>query len=122
MRELLRAVDNDESLVEYYLCKAESLAATVAELAVRAKVLPQRVREILAGLQGRQRVIALAAGLYIHADTAAAAVKSLLDLIAEYHRRRPESPGMTLEELRQECAATGFSQTRPRRPGGDLEV
>ncbi len=87
---------------------AESTAAGLAELAVRAKVPHGRVEEILAELARSERIVALGANLYIHCDTAREAGDRLLEMVGDFHRRSPESPGMAVEGLRE---ASGMDKT-----------
>jgi selenocysteine-specific elongation factor len=71
-------------------------------LASRAKVLRSRLQAILADLLRQQKIIALTPGLYIHQDTADKAARRLLEIVGQFHRKSPESPGLTMEQLRQE--------------------
>ena len=59
------------------------------------------MREILADLAGRQIIFAVPAQGYIHRDTAAEAGQKILELVGDFHRQSPESPGLPLEQLRQ---------------------
>ena len=87
--------------VEYCVRKAPSLAAGEANLAIRAKVPRDRLPEILAELVDRKKIAALGPSLYIHCDTAAEASRRVLDLTADFHRQKPESPGITSEQLQK---------------------
>lgn len=102
--ERAQVVLDPTRMVEYSVRRAAALAATEAELAERAKVLPVRLREILATLVQSHRVIALSQGLYLHRDTADETGRQIEELLGEFHARVPESPGMPLDELRQ-CTA-----------------
>ncbi len=102
LREAAEAVRDETRFVEHCLRRAESLSASEAELASRAKVLRSRLQTILADLVKQGRATALASGLYIHRETAAEAADRLLEIVGQYHQRSPESPGMTIEQLRQE--------------------
>jgi len=101
LREQADAAAGPERLVEHCLRRGEPPAATEAGLSVRAKVPVTRVREILAGLLAANRAVAIGPSLYLHADTAAEAAQHVLAVIGEFHRTSPESPGMTLDRLRQ---------------------
>jgi selenocysteine-specific elongation factor len=87
--------------VEYCVRKAPSLAARDAELSVRAKILPGTLAKTLDKLTRQGKITALPGGLYLHRDTAAETGERVLELVGQYHRESPESPGMTLEQLRQ---------------------
>ena len=101
LRERARAVLEESRFVEYCVRKAKSLAAGLPELASRAKVPRSRLEEILAELTRQKKVLLLAPGLYIHRDTAAEATGQLLNLVGDFHRGSPESPGITLDQLRR---------------------
>ncbi len=93
--------DGGRRFVEYCVRRADALAAREAELAARAKVPRPRLQEILAGLTSEKKVMLLGPGLYMHRDTMAEACQQVLDTVGDFHRRSPESPGITLEQLRQ---------------------
>jgi selenocysteine-specific elongation factor len=58
----------------------------------------------LSRLVREQKVLALGTELYLHRTTAAEAGDRLLGQLADYHRRAPESPGMTWQQLGEACA------------------
>jgi selenocysteine-specific elongation factor len=97
------AVGDDMRFVEYAVRTAPAVAVAKADLARRTKTLYPRLEEILSSLVQEQKVLALAAELYLHSTTAAEAGSRLLDQLAEYHHRVPESPGMTWEQLGEAC-------------------
>jgi selenocysteine-specific elongation factor len=101
LRQRAGAVLDDERFVEYCVRKAPSLAARDTELSVRAKILPGALARILDKLIHQGKITALPGGLYLHRDTAAETGERVLDVVGQYHRQSPESPGMTLEQLRQ---------------------
>jgi selenocysteine-specific elongation factor len=102
LRQRAKAVHDDARFVEYCLRTAASLASDEAQLAVRAKVLRNRLQAILAELTRQRKLVGLGAGRYLHRDTADAASEHLLQMVGDYHRRAPESPGLPLEQLKQE--------------------
>ena len=95
------AIRDDRRFVEYCVRTAESLAVGEPALAVRTKIPHDRLQEILSELAGRQTILSLAAKLFIHRDTAAELGGRILELIGDFHRQSPESPGLPLEQLRQ---------------------
>lgn len=97
------AVGDDARFVEYAVRTAPALGIQKADLARRTKTLYPRLEEILSRLVREQKVLALGTELYLHRATAAEAGDRLLDQLAEYHRRAPESPGMTWEQLGEAC-------------------
>jgi selenocysteine-specific elongation factor len=101
LQERAEAILDPQRFVEYCVRRAESLATTEAQIAVRTKVPHGRVREILADLASRQIIFALGVKGYVHRDTAEEAGQRILELIADFHRRSPESPGLSPEQLRQ---------------------
>jgi len=101
LQERAEAILDPQRFVEYCVRRAESLAATEAAIAVRTKIPHDRVREILADLASRQIVFALATKGYVHRDTAAETGQRILELIGDFHRQSPESPGLSPEQLRQ---------------------
>jgi selenocysteine-specific elongation factor len=95
------AVADETSFVEYCVRTAETFAVNESALAVRVKVLPDRLRKILADLMARKKISAIAGRLYIHDATAAEIAEKTLALIAAFHRQSPESPGLPLDQLWQ---------------------
>ncbi len=100
LQQRAAAVGDDARLADYVLRTAPEMAVAEAELARRTKVLRPRLKEILGRLIAEKELLSLGAGLYLHRATAAEAGNRLLGHLAAYHRDAPESPGMTLEQLR----------------------
>ena len=98
------AVADPARWVEYAVRTAPETAADAVELAQRTKIPRSRLDEILAELTRRRTVLAIGGGLYLHQAAAEETGAKLLDILAQYHRRSPESQGMTAEQLRQECS------------------
>ena len=107
------AVLDEARFVEYCVRHAESLAAGEAELGSRAKVLRARLQEILADLVKRQRAIALPGGLFIHQDTSAEVAGRIVECLGRFHRQSPGSPGLTMEQLRQDLQKEGGTACLP---------
>jgi len=101
LRRRAEAVLDDARFVEYCVRTAGRLAAGEDELAVRGKLLRARLQTILADLMRQRTLLGVAAGRYMHRDTAAEACARLLDIASQYHRQSPESPGLSFEQLRQ---------------------
>ena len=99
LQQRAEAIGDDARFVEYGIRTAGRLAASEAEIAARAKVLPGRLQEILAQLTRERKLIHLAAGRYLHRDTADAACSRVLEIVQQHHRDAPDRPGMTFEEL-----------------------
>ena len=101
LEELAESIADDTRFVEHCVKRAPTLAVGPAELASQAKVLGGRLEEILNDLVGRELVVTPAANLYIHRDAAVEANERILSIVADFHRQSPESPGITLEQLRE---------------------
>jgi selenocysteine-specific elongation factor len=95
------AIGDPCRFVEYCVRRAESPAVSEPALAVRTKIPHGRLREILADLTARQCILCLPAKLYVHGDTVAELGGRILELVGDFHRQSPESPGLPLEELRR---------------------
>jgi selenocysteine-specific elongation factor len=102
IQERAEAVLDDRRFAEYCVRRAESLAVAEPAISIRSKVPRVRLREILADLARQQTIVPLAAGLYLHRDTAMEAAGRILTLVRDFHRGSPESPGLPLEQLRQQ--------------------
>jgi len=113
LHERADAVLDEARFVEYCVRHAESLAAGEAELGSRAKVLRGRLQEVLADLVRRQKLTALPGGLFIHRDTAAEVGGRIVELLGRFHRQSPGSPGLTMEQLRQELQKEGGPSCLP---------
>ncbi|MBN2594274.1 MAG: selenocysteine-specific translation elongation factor, partial [Sedimentisphaerales bacterium] len=98
-KERSKAVISEKDFVEYCVKAAEDYAASENELSVRAKTLPGPLKEILAGLAEEGNVLNLSPKLYIHRETCRDVQQKLLDIIGDFHRSKPESPGISAEQL-----------------------
>jgi selenocysteine-specific elongation factor len=103
LAEQAAAVTDDARFVEYAIRSAPALAVARTDLARRTATLYPRLDVILSDLIRQEKVLALSAELYLHRGTAAKAGEQLLEQLADYHRRAPESPGMTWEQLGEAC-------------------
>ncbi len=102
LRERADAALDDARFVEYCVRRPERLTAGEDELAARAKVHRSRLQSILADLARQRKVLGLGAGRYVHRDTAAEACGRVLQIVGDFHRQSPESPGLAFEQLKQE--------------------
>ncbi|MBL7185919.1 MAG: selenocysteine-specific translation elongation factor [Phycisphaerae bacterium] len=93
------AVPVEKDFVEYCIKTAATHAANEGELSIRTKILPGPLKEILAELSGEGKVISLDSKLFAHRDTIDDVQRKLLDIVAESHRSKPESPGLSVEQL-----------------------
>lgn len=102
LRNRHAAIADKSGFLEYAVRDAKHGTAEENELAVRTKTRLRQARRILATLVQQQRVISLAGRQYLHRDTAERLKQRTLERVAEFHRRTPESLGMTFEALRRE--------------------
>ncbi|OHB54491.1 MAG: selenocysteine-specific translation elongation factor [Planctomycetes bacterium RBG_13_44_8b] len=96
-----KAVLIDEDFVEYCIKTAGDLASNEGEISRRAKIQPERLKEILVGLLNEGKVLELGTKLYIHRDILAELQRRLLNIVGDFHRGKPESPGITAEQFLQ---------------------
>ena len=94
-----KAVVSERDFIEYCIKTADDFAASESEISVRAKMLPGPLKEILAGFIAGGEVLNLSPKLFIHRDICRDVQKKLLDIVGEFHRSRPESPGLSSEQL-----------------------
>jgi selenocysteine-specific elongation factor len=100
LRQRAEAVLDQQRFLEYCVRTAPALAARPAELSVRAKLLPAVLERLLGKLTQQGKILTLPGTLCLHRDTAVETGQRVLDAVGQYHRQSPESPGMTLDQLR----------------------
>jgi selenocysteine-specific elongation factor len=96
-----RAVATEKDFVEYCIKTAEGCAVGEYELARRVKMLPGPLKAILDELIGEGKVSRLDSKLFIHRDTSDQVQQRLLDVVGDFHRAKPQSPGMSAEEFHE---------------------
>ena len=101
LQERAAAILDPRRFVEYCVRRGESSAVAEPAIAVRTKIPRGRVREILADWPHEQIIFSLPAKGYVHRDTAAEIAQRILEVVADFHRQSPESPGLALEQLKQ---------------------
>jgi selenocysteine-specific elongation factor len=94
-----RAVLVEKDFAEYCVKTAEAFAVTETELSIRTKILPERLKAIIAELVQQKKIIDLDSKLYIHIDTADNVQQQLLNIVSDFHHNKPESPGLTVEQF-----------------------
>ena len=112
-----KAVLNRRDFVEYAVKTAETVAAAEAEVSVRTKLPPGPLTPILAELMGENRIVELGRKLYIHPDTLAEVEQRLLNVVGDFHRGSPESPGISVAQLYEKSAPSGGVYPE-RKPNG----
>ena len=98
-KDRARAVLTDKDFVEYCIKTAEAFAVNETELSIRTKILPERLKVIIAELVQQDKVLYLDSKLYIHTETADNVQKQLLNIVSDFHHSKPESPGLTIEQF-----------------------
>ena len=94
-----KAVRVEKDFVEYCVRTAEGCATGESELGLRVKMLPGPLEKVLDELVTEGKVIRLDSRLFIHAATSNEVQQKLLGLAGDFHRAKPQSPGMSAEEL-----------------------
>ncbi len=89
----------EKDFAEYCIKTAEDFATSETELSIRVKIFAEQLREILAELVLEAKIVDLGSKLYIHSDTADNVQHRLLDIVGDFHRDKPESPGLSIEQL-----------------------
>jgi len=88
-----------KDFVEYAIKTAEACAAGQSELAVRTKIMPKLLNEILEELMAQDKMIDLGSKLFIHRDTLRDVQQKLIEIVGDFHSNKPESPGLSVEQL-----------------------
>lgn len=99
VQERAKAVQTDIGFVEYAIRTAESFAVDQSELSIRTKKLPKTLNETIKELTESGKVLDLNSKLYIHCDTFIDIQQQLIDIVGDFHRKKPESPGLAIEQL-----------------------
>ncbi len=93
------AMVTERSFVEYCVKTAEARAATEREISIRAKMLPEPLRKVLDDLVSEEKIVNLAPKLFAHCDTVDNVQRQILNIVGDFHRDKPESPGLIAEQL-----------------------
>jgi len=99
LKDRANAVLSERDFVEYCINTAKDFADGENEVSVRAKILPGPLKEFLAGLIDEGTILKLNSKLLVHRDTCRDVQKKLLDIVADFHHSKPESPGLSSEQL-----------------------
>ena len=102
-RQRAKAVLSRKDFVEYAIKTAESLAANQKGLSIRTKIFPEPLDSITRELVQQGTVLDLGSKLYIHCDTLNDVQQRVLDIVGDFHRKKPESPGFGIEQLYEAC-------------------
>ncbi|MBN2313513.1 MAG: SelB C-terminal domain-containing protein, partial [Sedimentisphaerales bacterium] len=117
-----KAVLAEQDFVEYCIKSAEDFATSENELALRAKMLPGPLEKILSELLTEGKIIRLSSKLLIHRNTSIDIQQKLLDMVEQFHRDKPESPGLSAEQLYDAVSRAFLRQAQgklyPRFEGG----
>ncbi|MCH7557920.1 MAG: selenocysteine-specific translation elongation factor [Planctomycetes bacterium] len=99
VKDRAQAVLTDKDFAEYCIKTAEAFAVNETKLSIRTKILPERLKAIIAELVQQDKVLYLDSKLYIHTETADNVQQQLLSIVSDFHHSKPESPGLTIEQL-----------------------
>jgi selenocysteine-specific elongation factor len=96
------AILTEETFVEYALQHSLTGAANKKDIGARTKLLFDRAGKLLDALvsDGKAFPLASGAGLFMHVDRAEAMAGRVVEVVETYHKESPQSPGISLEELR----------------------
>ena len=94
-----KAVLNDRNFIEYAVKKAQNFAAVKNEISIRTKILPEPASKILNDLIKDGTIFDLDEKLYIHRVALSEVKKRLLDIVSNFHKENPESPGIASEQF-----------------------
>ncbi len=94
-----------EEIVEEHVRHAGVGGVRVAALAGRAPFGPERLRTLLAALEGAGRVLSVERDWYLHPEGFARLRTLVVGTLEPFHRASPLRPGMSREELRGRAGA-----------------
>jgi selenocysteine-specific elongation factor len=97
-----RAVPSEKDFVEYCIKAAEAFAATESELSIRTKMRPEPLKKILTELIEQKNIFNLSSKLYIHCETSEDVQQQLVNIVGDFHRNSPESPGLSIVQFSDE--------------------
>jgi selenocysteine-specific elongation factor len=98
-REREKAVRLEKDFVEYCIRTAEGCAAGESEIGFRAKMLPGPLKKAMDALVIEGKVVRLDSKLFTHIDTSNNVQQRLAGLVGDFHKAKPQSPGISAEEL-----------------------
>jgi selenocysteine-specific elongation factor len=133
--ERAKAVVKPKDFVEYCAKTADAFAADERQISLRSKMPAKELAPLLAQLAQEGRLLPLSSmgvppmdsGItgkmpvlrskaYIHVETAERVKQHLLDVVRGFHSKRPESPGISREQLLTESSRVGWASAH----GGDI--
>ncbi len=97
------AVSSPVSFVEYCIQNAPDFAARINDIALRVKLQPEKVEAIISQLIDREKVQRLTGDLFIHSKTLKQTAKRLLQQVEQFHKEKPDSPGIERAGLQDLC-------------------
>ena len=101
IQEREKAVLNNKDFAEYAIKHANDCAIDKVELSFRTKILPNERDVILGELAKEGKVSNLGSKLFIHNDTLLVTQKKLVNIVSDFHKTNPESPGLALEQMHE---------------------
>ncbi|OHB56165.1 MAG: selenocysteine-specific translation elongation factor [Planctomycetes bacterium GWF2_42_9] len=100
VEEWAQAVPEERKFVEFSLKKIKSYIASAKEISNRTKIPAGYVETFLKDMVLQHTAIELEK-MYIHLDTVNHLEQNLLDLVADFHKNSPQTPGIDPELLYQ---------------------
>jgi selenocysteine-specific elongation factor len=101
VQERAKAVLTGKDFVAYAIKTAETIAVGEKDLSIRTKIPPVQLTKILKELGIAGTIIDLDSRLFIHTNTLNEVKQKLLETVKAYHLEKPESPGLTAEQLHE---------------------
>jgi selenocysteine-specific elongation factor len=94
-----KAVLNASDFVEYSIKNAKEKAAEKTQIAYRTKLPMAQLDVILNELKKNDKILNMSSSLFIHAETIAGLEGKLLEIVKEFHKTNPESPGLNANDI-----------------------
>ncbi|MHC5075342.1 MAG: SelB domain-containing protein, partial [Planctomycetota bacterium] len=94
-----KAILNNQSFIEYCILNAESYSVKTEQLCHRVKLPPELLKRYLSKLIEDGKIIELSSNLYVHSNMIAKIKEQLLQIVSQFHKEHPESPGISYNEL-----------------------
>jgi selenocysteine-specific elongation factor len=101
----LLADGTPDAVVEEHIRHAGGGGVRTGGLSGRVPFGPGRLRTLLEGLQGAERIVAIDRDWFVHPESLARLRELALAALEQFHRASPLRPGMSREELRGRAGA-----------------
>lgn len=98
-----KAILQSDSFVEYCIQNAPNFAVKINDIALRVKLQMDKVETIISQLIVQGKVQKLTGDLSIHKKTLEDTIKRLQQHIEQFHKEKPDRPGIERERLQDLC-------------------